>query len=318
MVSRPPEIDRRSLIAAGLGLAFASVPALARPRDFFSRHGIPLGVQFYTVQTVTQKDVQGAFERLARLGYRDMELPSMLGRQPAELRAMADRAGLRISALHVTYPDLSKRSSADGALAALAKDLHVLGADHAVAPMPPWPSGLKPARGESFGDTLGRGIAAEGPDFWKRMTDVLNRCGAELRREGIRLGYHNHNVEFRPMGDSNGWDILVDGTDPKLVSFELDAGWVAAAGIDPVALVRRHGGRLRLMHIKDIKGSTRPNFALTMDPTEVGSGVIDWKRLLPAAYKAGVRHFYVEQEPPFPGDPFESLAKSRAYLTSRV
>ena len=78
-------------------------------------------------------------------------------------------------------------------------------------------------------------------------------------------------------------------------------GWVAAAGIDPIALFKRYPGRFRLMHVKDMRASTRPNFQMRQDPAEVGSGVIPGARILPAALTAGVEDFFVEQEPPLPG-----------------
>ena len=93
---------------------------------------------------------------------------------------------------------------------------------------------------------------------------------------------------------------------------------IAAAGLNPVAEVKKLSGRVTKMHMKDLLATTKPNFTLTMDPTEVGYGVIDWKRLLPAAYKAGVRNFYVEQEAPFKFDRIEAIARSYAYLSTQV
>jgi sugar phosphate isomerase/epimerase len=136
------------------------------------------------------------------------------------------------------------------------------------------------------------------------------------KKAGLHTAYHNHNFEFAPQDAGTGFEILMDRTDPKLVSFEMDAGWVAAAGLDPVALLKRYPGRFRLMHVKDIKSSTRPNYALQQDPTEVGSGSIPWARILPAAYQAGIRAFFVEQEPPFSGPRLGSIEKSFQYLMS--
>ena len=109
-------------------------------------------------------------------------------------------------------------------------------------------------------------------------------------------------------------EILLKGTDPKLVTFELDAGWVTAAGHDPIALMKAHPGRFTQMHVKDIKPTTKANFELRQDPTEVGGGMIDWKKLLPAAYAAGIRGFYYEQEPPFAHARLESARISFEYL----
>ena len=194
--------------------------------------------------------------------------------------------------------------------------MNELGITQAVVPIFPFPLDARPAAGEDFMQLLGRIGREMGVDGWKRTADLLNKSGETLKKEGIKLGYHNHNVEFAPVGNTTGWDVLIAQTDPKLVNLELDVGWVAAAGIDPIAEVRRLKGRVALMHVKDIKATTKPNFVLRQDPTEVGSGMIDWKKLLPAAYAAGVRKFYIEQEPPFTMDRFDAVAKSRAYLSS--
>jgi sugar phosphate isomerase/epimerase len=68
------------------------------------------------------------------------------------------------------------------------------------------------------------------------------------------------------------------------------------------------------MHVKDVQATTKTNYALSMDPCEVGSGKLDWAKILPAAHKAGVRNFYVEQEPPFTMERIDAAKKSFEYL----
>ena len=168
--------------------------------------------------------------------------------------------------------------------------------------------------GEGIGAFLRRMTGEMTADDWKMNADFLNQKGAVLKKAGIRTGYHNHNFEFAPVGSTTGMDILLKGTDPALVTFEMDIGWVAAAGLDPIALLAKHKGRFSLAHVKDIKADTKANFALAMDPTEIGAGKLDWKKLLPAAYAAGVRGFYVEQEPPFTRPRIEAAKLSYDYL----
>ena len=115
-----------------------------------------------------------------------------------------------------------------------------------------------------------------------------------------------------------GLDILLKNTDPALVQFEMDVGWVVAAGADPFALMKANPGRFKQMHVKDVKATTRPNFAFEQDPTEVGSGIIDWKKLLPAAYAHGVHGFFVEQEAPYEKPRLEAIRISCDYLNSVV
>lgn len=105
-------------------------------------------------------------------------------------------------------------------------------------------------------------------------------------------------------------------TDPRLVEFEVDTGWVATAGLDPVSFLHGLRGRATQLHVKDGAVGNTTNFVLEMKPAEVGSGTLDWARILPAARTAGVRHFYVEQEPPFTMPRIEATRKSYAFLSA--
>lgn len=312
------DLNRRSLLtamgAAGVtGLIGAPAFAAASRRPFFQRVGLPIGLQIYTLGNVT--DLDKTFAEVAAIGYREIELPNLLGKQPAEVAAAAKRAGLAIGSIHV--PLAAGSGLAFGAEPAkLAEILGTLGAKWAVAPLMPLPANMRPQPGESMPNAIARSVAAEGESIWKKTAATLNEKAAALRPLGIQVAYHNHNVEFAPIGNTTGWDILVRETDPRLVSFEVDLGWITTAGRDPVAFVRQHRGRIKLLHVKDVAAGNTTNFAITMKPAEVGSGTQPWARLLPAAYAAGVRHFYVEQEPPFAIPRIEAAQKSFTYLAA--
>jgi sugar phosphate isomerase/epimerase len=312
--------NRRSFIA-GLGAISATAmmgngaSATAR-KPFFDRIGRPLGLQLYTLGDEAGRDIDATFARVAALGYRDIELPGLYGRKPADIRAAADRAGVSISSLHLSADSFGKAtglmltSPAD----AIADSVKTLGASKVVMPIMIFPSNIKPQPGEPFQSAISRGMTEAGPDLWKRTAAMLNERAAALKPFGIRLGYHNHNLEFAPTGGTTGWDILLAECDPRLIHFEIDAGWIATAGLDPVAFLQKLKGRVLQMHVKDVAATNSPNFALSMQPAEVGSGTLDWARILPAAYKAGVRHFYVEQEPPFTIPRLEAIERSATFL----
>lgn len=308
-------ISRRQALGI-MGVGAIAVPTYAKAAGFFRRNQLPLGVQLYTVAEAARTDLDAAFARLARIGYRTVELAGFVGKSPAELRDAAGRAGLKIDCCHVPAAAGPGDISLSGDLSRLAADLKILGIERIVMPIFALPASAEPfSPPENFISYIGRMARLFSADDWKRNAAFLNEKAAILRREGIALGYHNHNPEFAPVEKGTGLDILMKETDPAIF-FEMDAGWVAAAGIDPIGLLKRYPGRFRMMHVKDIKVSTQSNFILQQDPTEVGSGQIDWKKLLPAAYKAGVRHFYVEQEPPFTRDRFDALEISFKYLSS--
>lgn len=312
-------LSRRSILlgagGAAVSLAMPSAVRGAAGRPFFQRIGRPIGLQLYTLGDEPKTDLAGTFQLVAKMGYRDIELPGLLGLEPAAIRRAADAAGLPITSIHI---GVSATPSIREDAGRLADIVGILGAKQIVVPMFPVPPEVKATGGETFGVVLQRHLAASGEDFWKTFAGLLNERAAALKPHGIALGYHNHNPEFAKVGARTGWDILAAETDPALVHFEADIGWIVSAGIDPVAFLKRYGGRVRQLHVKDVKRGVTLNTMLETDPTEVGSGIVDWARVLPAAYAAGVRNFYVEQEPPFAIPRDEAAAKCCAYLAKLV
>ncbi len=310
------EMSRRGLLAGSLaGAAFAAsggaaMSAAAAP--FFKRAGLPLGLQLYTLGPDLAADLPGMLGQVAAAGYRSVELAGYAGKTPADLRAALDKAGLKATSSHVG----AGSSAAQGGLADIDRviaEAKVMGVQHIVLPMFPIPERIKPAAGEdrrTFLNRLGSAMTAED---WKGTAALLNSKVGPLKAAGLTLGYHNHNVEFAPVGSTTGLGILLKETSPD-VQFEMDAGWVVAGGQDPFALLKAHPKRFRQMHVKDLKASTKPNFAFQMDPVEIGAGTIDWGKLLPAAHAAGVDGFFVEQEPPFTRPRIEAARLDADYL----
>jgi sugar phosphate isomerase/epimerase len=311
-------LDRRSVLtglaAAGIAATACGRAVAATRQPFFERIRRPIGLQLYTLGEEAGKDLDRVFTRLVEIGYRDIELPELYGKNPADIKAAADRAGLTISCLHISAYQIAKNLSISSEPQSIADLLNTLGVFETVLPMSPMPPTFKMREGEHWRPAMVRAFAEAGADHWKRTAELLNERASALRPYGIRLSYHNHNVEFVPIGKSTGWEILADATDPTLVTFETDTGFLGAAGIDPVAFLQRYSGRIRLLHIKDIKPTTKINYALEMDSAVIGEGKFDWAKILPAADKAGVRYYYVEMEPPYGIPRMEAVARSFAYL----
>lgn len=314
------QLTRRGLMS---GLAAAGAIAMhdsplsaAKPKLFFERIGKPIGLQLYTLGDDFANDIDGMLAKVANIGFRDLQLPQLFGKSPAELKAAGDRVGVKFSCVHLAATPgtpataLSMLSSTQR----IVDDLGALGATGGVMPIMLFPASFKMQPGEDFRTALSRALIEGGVDTWKRTAALLNEKASALKPHGIHIGYHNHNMEFAPIGKTTGWEILANETDKSLVKFEVDVGWVAAGGLDPVAFLKKYKGRVRWLHAKDVQRSTKTNYALQMDPTEVGSGKQDWARILPAAYKAGVEHFYVEQEAPFTMARIDSAAKGFGYL----
>jgi len=151
-------------------------------------------------------------------------------------------------------------------------------------------------------------------DDWRWNADVFSKVGEQSKKAGIQFGYHNHSPEFRRFDDRVAYDELIARTDPQWVTFEMDCGWVESSRASASAYLRRYPGRFQLLHIKDIKRRVQPGVELQMDSTEVGRGIIDWKSIFGAAARAGVKHYFIEQEPPFERPALESVRLSYDWL----
>jgi sugar phosphate isomerase/epimerase len=254
----------------------------------------PLGVQLYSFRTAFRTDVPGTLARVRALGFQEVELAGTYGMSAAQFRQALDAAGLRATSMHVGYERL--RDSLPAVLAE-AKTLGVGWVGTAWIPHPSGP--LTVARA--------REVAAD-----------FDRWGKAARAEGVRFFYHDHGYEFYAQGDTLPMDVLMQGTDPEAVSYEMDVFWTALPGVDPAAWLRKYPNRWRLMHLKDMRrgvatgvhtGGSNP------DSTEVpvGSGQIDYRAVLRAAKEIGVEKYYVEDEVV---DPFASIPVSTRWLSS--
>jgi sugar phosphate isomerase/epimerase len=137
---------------------------------------------------------------------------------------------------------------------------------------------------------------------------------------GMQFGFHNHNYEFQKFGSETGFDILTKNADAKLVCLEMDCYWITQAGLDPVAMLKKYGSRIQLLHLKDRMSGYPTSQMLGPDAehiTEVGAGTINWKAVLETAEQTGVKHYFVERDNgKLP--PFESLRVSYQNLSEIV
>jgi sugar phosphate isomerase/epimerase len=248
----------------------------------------PLGVQLYTVRSLAEKDLSGVLKAIRDIGYEEVEPYWNIYNHPAtELKKIIGDHGLRVPSGHFDYEGLESKFD-------YAQEL---GVQYMICPILP--------------ETLWNSL-----DAYKKVADQFNEWGAEANRRGMRFGFHNHNYEFKPFGDTNGYDTLLSRTDPKLVMFEMDCYWIAQSGQNPVKFMDEHADRIHLLHLKDRKAGFPVSQWKDKGAehfTEVGSGTLDWKAILAAAEKNKIQHMFVEQdEPEIP--PIESLRKSFSYL----
>ena len=282
LISRRKAIQ--SGIAAGVGAtgfsnAFTK-PLWAEPIVTFP------GIQLYTVDKELKADVGTTLLSLQKIGYREVEGAGFAGLNAKQFRVALDNAGLKCDSTH-----FFNFGDADPSL--LFEQANLLGVHYTVSSLMSRFS-RKPA-----------GVEMNVDDY-KAMADLCNQLGAAAKHAGLQFAYHNHNSEFKDLGNGKlGYDVFVEATDAELVKLELDCGWMIAAGQNPIDYFKRYPTRYRMVHVKDFVRPDRPSTSLEHDErpqgTVLGTGFIQYKPILTAAKAAGVEHFYVEQEPPFIG-----------------
>ena len=287
------------------GLAAHATAGTAKDRPYGAR----LGFQAYTVRDLLAHDPAATLARIAALGYREIELFSPA--QVVDYAPINRKLGLDVVSLHM--PGLYGQKG-DWARW-LADGMPVDPAGYGLATI------IHSARAHGLryiGYPHGAPEeATQSPQAYRQFVAQLDRIGAACRRAGITFFYHNHHHEFATTADGTWLDILVQHTDPRNVSLELDVCWIAHAGLDPAAVIASHAERVKLIHLKDRKPgipvSTAPGWPEGNIFAPVGSGTLDMPAILRAAHAARVQHVFVEQDAS-DGDPVDDLASSFRYV----
>jgi sugar phosphate isomerase/epimerase len=133
----------------------------------------------------------------------------------------------------------------------------------------------------------------------KKAAEDFNRAGKYLKQHGLTLCYHAHGYEFEPYQNGTLLDYIFTHTDPKYVSFEMDIFWIQFGGGDPVQLLKKYGNRWKLMHLKDLRKGTKKDLTGHTEPANdvpLGTGEVDIPSILKQANKAGIKHYFIEDE----------------------
>ncbi len=153
------------------------------------------------------------------------------------------------------------------------------------------------------------GFGAESVEAVERFIEQANTIANNVYPHGFKFTYHNHSHEFRRLANGRtAMDMLVEGLDPEKTSFVLDTYWVQHGGGDVRHWIEKLAGRIDILHLKEMGRNDNGPFI-----TEIGNGNIWWEGVLETAEKAGVKYYVVEQDI-WPGDPFDSIAQSAAYM----
>jgi sugar phosphate isomerase/epimerase len=154
-------------------------------------------------------------------------------------------------------------------------------------------------------------VGAESLAQMDELAGKLDATGRAYRAQGLGFGYHNHHIEFREVEDTVPFEYLMAHTDPELVKIELDIGWLAVAGVDPVEYLHRYAGRVIACHLKDYDPSIATE-VLARKLVEPGAGTIDFVAVLAAMDETGVAHGFVEIDES--DDPLGAVARGHRHL----
>ncbi len=273
----PHLFSRRSFLAISAVMPWALSARAAK--------SIPTGLELYSVREGLKKDPEGTVRAVAQMGYQGVEFYGPYFEwsesQTKQMRKLLDDLGIRCFSTHNDSPFLSPEKISR------TRDMNlILGSKYVVLA---W-SDPKP-----------------GLDGWKAIADELNAAADHLEPSGLRVGYHNHELEFTPLENHRPIEILAKNTKPSIM-LQLDVGTCLKAGADPVGWIRANPGRIRSLHLKDWSPEPAKGYTVLF-----GEGAAPWKKIFEAAESTGgVEYYLIEQE----GSRFNELDTARRCLQS--
>jgi sugar phosphate isomerase/epimerase len=268
-------IHRRDVLGLAVGAAAAMLlPPAARVDAAWKK--VPIGTQLWCVRTQLAQDVPGTLRALGALGYEAVELENAFGKPGPEWRAHLAAAGLRACGFHHRLSELQ---------------------------------GDKLAESVAFNEAIGnrnliirslRPEVYQSAELLKQTADQVNEIAERLKPHAMRVGYHNHTLDFTRIDGEYWWNRFADLT-AKDVVLQLDTGNASEMeGVTPQALIRRNKGRTVSMHVKPFS-KAKPNAYL-------GADELDWPAIMTAAEADGGIEWYIVEYEKEGVPPLEALA----------
>lgn len=251
----------------------------------------PLAIQLYTIRDAVAENLEKSLERLAGLGFKQLEIygydGKFFGKTRKEFQSILKNTGLEvISSHHTTGVIHNSKGTLLNDWEKSVEDLHFIGSEYMVC---------------SYLFEEERTL-----EYYKKLPELLNKSGETTNKAEIAFAYHNHDFEFEKFDDKTVYDFILDNTDSDLVNMELDLYWISKAGFNPLTYFEKYPKRFPLWHVKDMKAGNK-------DFTEVGNGTIDFKTIFEAKEIAGLKYWFLEQDSS-DKDIFESVEISKKYI----
>jgi len=262
-----------------------------------------IGLQLYTIRNAMGKDAPGSLKKVSDIGFKYVELADykdgkFYGYLPVEFKKIVNDLGMEILSSHA---GVNPKGITTDEAKKMAEDHANLGAKYCMQPY--------------IVDEDRKSVSG-----YQKMVAEWNKVAKIMKENGVQFGYHNHNFEFDTVeGKVPYFDIFLKEMDKDLMTMELDLFWTTKAGQDPVKLFKKYPGRFQLFHMKDMYTKEAPFFkTASNDFAPVGAGVIDFKRILAAKKKAGMKYMIVEQDNAEKGNPFDAIKTSITNLTTKI
>jgi sugar phosphate isomerase/epimerase len=285
MTNRRSFLKNTSLLA--LSIPLLKTGLFAAP---FARKLPALGIQLYMVKEDMERDTPGTLKQIGKIGYTQIESYGgnkgvFWGMSNKEFRRLAKDNGLDVVSTHY--------AGNNEGFEKLAAEAAEIGMKYLIYP---WKGPQKNI------------------DDFKRIADEFNGYGAICKKNGLRFAYHPHDYPYKPVDGQLPIDVLLDGTDKKLVDFQMDFYYTVTGGQDPEAYIKKHSPRFRLCHMRDVLKVRLPKGSEDESACDLGTGVINYPHLLSTALDNGMEYFFVEQSRFYNETPLQSAAINAAYL----
>lgn len=266
-----------------------------------------VGLQLYTVRNSMKEDFEGTLKAVSEMGYEYVEFAGYFGKSAEEIKEILDRYGLKCVSVHqgIEFYDEEPEKKVEY--------LKTFGVKYSVIP---WYEVSRLA----------------GSENWEKTKESFNKVAKLLSENGMKLGYHNHDFEFRKYEDKYLHDYIFEAIPEEMIEPELDTCWVHYAGIDPAEKIREFSGRVTIVHLKDFVckklgagpvydlidengnnlGSSKEDKGFEFRP--VGYGIQNFEEILKACEECGTETVIVEQDQPNDLAELEVARLSREYL----
>lgn len=264
-----------------------------------------VGIQLYSVRDAMEQDMDATLAKVKEMGYDYVEFAGYFGKSAEEVKALLDKHGLECISVHQAIDLFIEQGQP-------AYDyLKTIGAQYSAIPWYP----IEKSIGE-----------------WDDTVATFTKIGKELKENGIQMLYHNHDFEFKKIGDEFMLDKLYRTVPEEYLQPEFDTCWVHYAGNNPAEYIKKYDGRCKVLHLKDFVCKNLgggPVYDLIDENGEstgggsedkgfefrpVGYGIQNFSEILAAAEEIGVEYVIVEQDQSPDGNPLEDAKKSREYL----